>query len=126
MNPKPRQLFKPANPHCEPFDKLSHIDYKLQDIVTDVAKALDALGSESMEGNVEETAVKELESGMEIIAKNLTHIRNICGLTDEEDKLQEAMVECYENILSGMEQASITIQARKTAQSSPHVYHNHK
>jgi hypothetical protein len=126
VDPKPRQLFKPANPHCEPFDKLSHIDYKLQDIVTDVAKALDALGSESMEGNVEETAVKELESGMEIIAKNLTHIRNICGLTDEEDKLQEAMVERYESILSGMEQASITIQARKTAQSSPHVYHNRK
>ena len=79
-----------------------------------------------MEGNVEETAVKELESGMEIIAKNVTHICNICGLTDEEDKLQEAMVERYENILSGMEQASITIQARKTAQSSPHVYHNRK
>ena len=62
-----------------------------------------------MEGNVEETAVKELESGMEIIAKNLTHIRNICRLTDEEDKLQEAMVERYENILSGMEQASIRL-----------------
>lgn len=124
VDPKPRHLFQQANPCREPFDELSHIDYKLQDIVTDVAKALDALGSTA--GNPEENAVKKLESSMKLIAKSLTHIRNILGRTDEEKRLQEAMVERYEGILSGMEQASTTIQARKTAQSLPHVYHNRK
>lgn len=124
VDPKPWHLFQQANPRREPFDELSHIDYKLQDIVTDVAKALDALGSTA--GNPEENAVKKLESSMKLIAKSLTHIRNIFGSTDEEQRLQEAMVERYEGILSGMEQASTTIQSRKTAQSSPHIYHNRK
>ena len=124
VDPKPRHLFQQANHLREPFDELSHIDYKLQGIVTDVAKALDALGS--TEGNPEQNAVEKLESSMELIAKSLTHICNILGRTDEEQTLQEAMVERYEGILSGMEQASTTIQARKTAQSPPHVYHNRK
>jgi hypothetical protein len=123
-DPNPRHLFKQANPNREPFDELSHIDYKLQGIVTDVAKALDALGSTAK--NPEENAVKKLESSMELIGNSLTHIRNILGCTDEERRLQEAMVERYEGILNGMEQASTTIQARKTAQSPPHVYHNRK
>ena len=124
MDPKPCRLFQQANPLREPFDELSHLDYKLQDVVTDVAKALDALSSTA--GNPEETAVKKLESGMKLIAESLTHIRNIHGSTGEEKRLQEAMVERYEGILSGMEQASTTIQARETAQSPPHVYHNRK
>ena len=124
VDPKPRYLFQQANPRREPFDELSHIDYKLQGTVTDIAKALDALGSTA--GSPEENAVKKLESSMKFIAENLTHIRNILGRTDEEQRLQEAMVERYEGILSGMEQASTTIQARKTAQSPPHVYHNRK
>jgi len=124
VDPKPRHPFQQANPRREPFDELSHIDYKLQGIVTDVAKALDALGSTA--GNPEENAVKKLESSMKHIATSLTRIRNIIGPTDEAQTLQKAMVERYEGILSGMEQASTTIQARKTAQSPPHVYHNRK
>jgi hypothetical protein len=124
VDPKPQHLFQHANPRCEPFDELSLIDYNLQGIVTDVAKALDNLGS--MAGNPEEDAVMNLESSMNLIAKSLTHICNILGRTDEEQKLQEAMVERYESILSGMEQASTTIQARRTAQTSPNVYHNRK
>ena len=95
-----------------------------EDIVTDVTGALDALGSTA--GNPEENAVKKLESGMKLIEKSLTHICNIIRSTDEEQKLQEAMIDCYEDILNGMEQALITIQARKTAQSSSHVYNNRK
>ena len=124
MDPKPRHLFQQANPRREPFDELSHIDYKLQGIVADVAGALDALGSTTR--NPEENAIKKLESSMKLIEKDLTHIRHILGRTDEEQRLQEAMVERYEGILSGMEQALTTIQARKTAQSPPHVYHNRK
>ena len=124
VDSKPRHLFQQANPRREPFDELSHIDYMLQGIVTDVAKALDALGSTV--GNPEENAVKKLESNMKLIAKSLTHIRNILGGTDEEQGLQKAMVERYEGILSGMEQALTTIQARRTAQTPPHVYHNRK
>jgi hypothetical protein len=124
VDPKPWHLFQQANPRRETFDELSHIDYKLQNIVTDVAKALDALNSTA--GNPEENAVKKLESSMKLIAKSLTHIRNILGRTDEEQRLQEAMVERYEGILNGMEQASTTIQARKNTQSAPHVYHNRK
>lgn len=122
VDPKPRHLFQQENPHREPFDELSHIDYKLQGIVTDVAKALDALGSTA--GNPEENAVKKLESSMELIEESLTHIRDILGRTDEEKRLQVAMVERYEGILSGMEQARTTIQARKTDQSPLNVYHN--
>ena len=85
---------------------------------------MDALGSTS--GNPEENAVKKLESSMNLIAKSLTQIRNILGRTDEEQRLQEAMVERYEDILSGMGQASMTIQARKTTQSPSHIYHNRK
>jgi hypothetical protein len=124
VDPKPRHLFQQANPCREPFDELSHIDYKLQGIVTDVAKTLDALASSA--GDPEENAVKKLESSMKLIAKSLTHIRKILGSTDEEQRLQKAMVERYEGILSGMEQASTMIQARKTAQSPPHVYRNCK
>ena len=124
VDPKPRHLFKQAPPNREPFDELSHIDYKLQSHVTDVAKALDALGSTT--GNPEENTVKKLEINIEVIRKSLTHIRNILGSTDEEQRLQEAMVERYEGILSGMEQASTTIQGRKNIQSPPHVYHNRK
>ena len=124
VDPKPCHIFQEANPCCEPFDELSHIDYKLQGVVADVAKALDAFGS--MAGNPEETAIKKLESSMKLIAKSLAHIHNILGCTDEERRLQEVMVEHYEGILSGMEQASTMIQARKTTQSLPHVYHNHK
>ena len=124
VDPKPLHLIQQANPRREPFDELSHIDYKLQGIVNDVAKALDALGS--MAGNSEENTVKKLESSMKLIAKSITHIRNILGCTDKGQRLQEAMIDCYEGILSGMEQASTMIQARKTAQSPPHVYHNRK
>ena len=124
VDPKPCHLFQEANPCREPFDKLSHIDYKLQGVVADVAKALDALGSTA--GNPEGTAIKKLESSMKLIAKSLVHIHNILGCTDKERRLQKVMVECYEGILSGMEQASSTIQARKTTQSLPHVYHYHK
>ena len=122
VDPEPCHL--EANPCRKPFDELSHINYKLQGIVTDVAKALDALGF--MAGNPEETAIKKLESSMKLIAKSLAHIHNILGCTDKEWRLQEVMVECYEGILSGMEQALTTIQARKTTQSLPHVYHNCK
>ena len=122
VDPKPRYLSQQANHAREPFDELSRIDYNLQGIVTDVAKVLDALASTV--GNPEENAVKKLESSMKIIATGLTHIRNILGRTDEEQRLQEAMVERYEGILGGMEQASTTIQARRTGQSPPHVYHN--
>jgi hypothetical protein len=124
VDPKPWYLFQQTNNRREPFDELSHIDYKLQGIVIDVAKVLDALGSTA--GNPEENAVKKLESSMKLIAKSLTHIRKILGVTEEEQRLQKAMVEHYEGILSGMEQASMTIQARKTAQAPPHVYHNRK
>ena len=124
VDPKLCHLFQEANPCHEPFDELSHINYKLQGVVADVAKALDALCSTA--GNPEETAIKKLESSMKLIAKSLAHICNILGCTDKERRLQEVMFECYEGILSGMEQASTTIQARKTTQSLPHVYHNHK
>ena len=96
----------------------------LPDIVTDVTRALDALGS--MAGNPEENAVKKLESSMKLIDKTLTHIYNIIGSTDKEQRLQEAMMDCYEDILNGMEQALTTIQARKTAQPPSHVYNNCK
>ena len=56
MDPKPLHLFQQGNSCHEPFDELSHIDYKLQGIVTDVAGTLDALGF--MAGNPEEDAVK--------------------------------------------------------------------
>ena len=36
------------------------------------------------------------------------------------------MIDHYEDILNGMEQALMTIQARKTAQSPSHVYNDHK
>jgi hypothetical protein len=124
VDPKPWHLFQQGNPCHEPFDELSHIDYKLQGVVTDVAGALDALGS--TDGNPEENAVMKLESSMNLIANGLTHICNILGGTDEERGLQAAMVERYEGILSGMKQALTTIQARKTAQSPPHAYHNRK
>lgn len=124
VDPKPQHLFQQAIPRREPFDELSHIDYKLQDIVVDVAKALDALGSTA--GKPEENAVKKLESSMKIIAKTLTHIRNILGHTDEDQRLQRAMVERYEDVLSGMEQALTTIRARKPVQTPPHIYHNRK
>ena len=124
VDPKLLHPFQQENACCEPFDELSHIDYKLQDIVTDVAGALDALGS--MAKNPEENAVKKLESGMKLIEKSLTHIRNIIGSTDEEQKLQKAMIDHYEDILNGMEQALTMIQARKTAQSPSHVYNNCK
>ena len=116
--------FQQGNLRHEPIDELSHIDYKLQGIVTDVAGALDALSSGA--GNPEENAVKKLESSMKIIEQSLTHIRNILGSTDEDQKFQEAIVRRYEGILSGMEQALTTIQARKPAQSPPHVYNNRK
>ena len=58
--------FQQENACCEPFDELSHINYKLQDIVTDVTGALDALGSTA--GNPEENAVKKLESGDMLVA----------------------------------------------------------
>ena len=113
-----------TNPRREPFDELSHIDYKLQGIVADVAGALDALSSTA--GNPEENTIKKLENSMKLIEKSLTHIRNILGSTDEENKFQDAIVERYEGILSGMEQALTTIQARKPAQSPPYVYNNRK
>jgi hypothetical protein len=56
VDPKPWYLFQQTNNRREPFDELSHIDYKLQGIVIDVAKVLDALGSTA--GNPEENAVK--------------------------------------------------------------------
>ena len=124
VDPELLHPFQQGNACCEPFDELSHIDYKLQDIVTNVTRALDALGS--MAGNPKKNAVKKLESGMKLIEKRLTHIHNIIGSTDKEQKLQEAMIDCYEDILNGMEQALMTIQARKTAQSPSHVYNNHK
>lgn len=120
----PKLPFQQGNLRREPIDELSHIDYKLQGIVTDVAGALDALSATA--GNPEENAVKKLESSMTLIEKSLTHIRNILGSTDEEQRFQEAIVERYEGILSGMEQALTTIQARKPAQSPPHVYNNRK
>ena len=123
-DPKPQHLLQQVNPRREPYDELSHIDYKLQDIVIDVAKALDALGSTA--GKPEEEAVEKLESSMKIVSKTLTHIRNILGHTDEDQRLQKAMVERYEGVLSGMEQALATIRARKPAQTLPHIYHNRK
>ena len=120
----PNLPFEQGNPCLAPFDELAHIDYNLQGIVTDVAGALDALGSTA--GNPEEKAVNTLESSMKLIEKSLTHIRNILGSTDEEQRFQVAIVERYEGILRGMEQALTTIQARKTAQSPPHVYNNRK
>jgi ABC-type proline/glycine betaine transport system permease subunit len=79
-----------------------------------------------MAGNPEGNAVKKLESGMKLIEKSLTHICNIIGSTDKEQIFQKAMIYCYENILNGMEQALMTMQARKTAQSPLYVYNNHK
>ena len=107
MDPKLSHPVQQGNACCQPFDELSHINYKLQNIVTDVARALDALGSTA--GNPEENGVKELESSIKFIEKNLTHIRNILGSTDKEQRLQEAMTEHYEDILNGMEQALMTI-----------------
>jgi len=124
VDPKLSHPFQQGNACREPFDELSHIDYKLHGIVTDVAGALDALSSTA--GNPEENAVKKIESSMKLIEKSLTHIRKILGSTDEEERLQEAMIERYEGILDGMEQALTTIQARKTAQSPSHVYNNRK
>ena len=124
VDPKIRHPFQQGNPCREPFDELSHIDYKLQGIVTDVAGVLDNLGSTA--GNPEENAVRKLKSSIKLIEEDLTHIRNILGSTNEEQTLQDAMVERYGDILTGMEQALMTIQARKTTQSSPHVYNNRK
>lgn len=53
-------------------------------------------------------------------------IRNSPRGTDEEQTLQETMVERYKGILSGMEEALKTIQARKTPQTPPRVYNNRK
>jgi hypothetical protein len=124
VDPKLSHPFQQEKSCREPFNELSHIDYKLQGIVTDVAGALDALSSTT--GNPEENAIKKLESSMKVIEKSLAHVRNSPGGTNEEQTLHEAMVERYEGILSGMEEASKTIQARKTEQSSPHVYNNRK
>ena len=63
---------------------------------------------------------------MKLIDKSSTHISNIIRSTDEEQKLQEVMIDCYEDILNGMEQALTMIQAGKTAQSPSHVYNNCK
>ena len=124
VDPKLLHPFQQGNACCEPFDELSHIDYELQDIVTDVTGALDALGS--MAENSGENAVKKLESSMKLMEKSLTHICNIIRSTDKEQKLQEAMIDRYKDILNGMEQALMMIQARKTAQSPSHVHNNHK
>ena len=124
VDPKLSHPFQQGNACHEPFDELSHIDYKLQDSATNVAGVLDALGF--MAGNPKENAVKKLESGMKLIEKSLTHICNIIGSTDKEQRLQEAMIDRYKDVLNSMEQALTTIQARKTAHSSPHVYNNHK
>jgi hypothetical protein len=80
----------------------------------------------STAGNPEENAVKKLESSMKLIEKSLTHIRNILGSTDKGQRLQEAMIEHFKDILNNMEQSLTTIQARKTAQLPSHVYNNHK
>jgi hypothetical protein len=112
-------------PQCVvPYDELSHLDFELHRIVTPVADALSRL--DSSVGNPEQAALIELESGIEHLKGNLACIRGISCETTDEATLQEAMLERYGEMLSGMEQAAKTIRSRETPKCAPHVHRTRK
>ena len=111
VDSSPQQPFGQTIPCPEPYNELSRLDYNLHSLVSKVVVTLDHLGSpsEDPEGN----AIKKLEGGMKEITKTLSHICTITCPTDEDKKLRNAMIERYECILTGMEQATSTVRARK-------------
>lgn len=108
----------------QPYDELSHLDYKLQNLVTQVAESLDGLASQT--GDSEEKAIKNLESGIEQIGMGLKHICTIPCPTNNEIALQQEILQRYEGILSGMKQAKKTIRNRKSPETSAYVFNNRK
>jgi hypothetical protein len=96
----------------EPYDKLSHLDYKLHDVVTKVAELLDGLASQT--GDSQGRAIECLESSIEQIWMCLKHICTIPCPTNNEATLWLEMLERYEGILRGMKQAKEIIQNRKS------------
>jgi len=108
----------------EPYDELLHLDYNLHNLVTQVAKSLDGLASQT--GDSEGKAIKDLESGIEQVEMGLKHIRAMPCPKNVEIVLQCEMLERYEGILSGMKQAEKTIRNRKSPQTKAYDFDNRK
>lgn len=108
----------------EPYDKLSQLDYKLHNLVTQVAESLDGLTNQT--GDSEGKAIKDLKNGIEQVGMDLKHIRVILCHTNDETALQWEMLERYEGILRGMKQAKKTIRNRKSPQTKAYVFNNRK
>ena len=103
------------------YNELSHIDYELNDLVKEVAEAIDGLSSPIGDPA---KVLKKLEQGVKQVTQHLPRIRAILGDTNEAVSLQQAMVKRYEDIINGMVQAAETIRARKTPQCPPCTYNN--
>jgi hypothetical protein len=77
------------SPPCQmankPYDKLSHLDYKLYDVVTEVAELLDRLASQT--GDSQGRAIESLESSIEWTRMGLKHIGAIPCPTNNEATL---------------------------------------
>ena len=114
----PRQTAK------EPYDELSHLDYMLHDVVTEVAESLDGLASQT--GDSQGKAIESLESSIERIGMGLNHIRSIPCPTNNEATLRLEMLERYEGILRGMKQAKETVQNRKSPHTKAYDFNNRK
>src|SRR5271155_1652683 len=105
---KNTRLQSPAHQTAnKPYDKLSYLNYKLHDVVSEVAELLDGLASQT--GDSEGKAIESLESSIERIGMGLEHIRAIPCPTNNETVLRLEMLECYEGILRGMKQAKETV-----------------
>ena len=108
----------------KPYDELSHLDYKLHDLVTQVAGSLDGLASQT--GDSKGKVIKDLESGIKQLGIGLKHICTIPCHTNDETMLQQEMLERYMGILSSMKQAKRTIQNRESLQTKAYVFNNCK
>jgi len=121
---KNTRLQSPHQMANKPYDELSHLDYKLHDVVTEVAESLDGLASQT--GDSEGKAIESLESSIEQIGMGLKHIRAIPCPTNNETVLRLEMLERYEGILRGIKQAKETIQNRKSPHTKAYVFNNRK
>jgi hypothetical protein len=107
-----------------PYKTLSQLDSELDELINAVAEGLDALSSTI--GNPEGKALEQLERGITQVTGRLKHIRTIPCSIIEEMTLQQVMIERYEGLLSGMEQAMKTIRAREGPRITAHAYDNSK
>lgn len=108
----------------ESYDELSHLDYKLHDLVTQVAESLDELAGQT--GDSEGKAIQNLESSIEHVEKGLKHVRAVPCSTNDATAFQCQILERYEGVLSGMKQAEKTIRNRKSPQTEAYVFDNRK